>query len=87
SGFFNYLKVIFEKSHKGDGLYHQLVGFKILIALAIFFISSALVGRSPGLQRFRDNGRYWLGVNLVLALVIVAISGFLKIRGIPVAAP
>ena len=82
SGLFNYLRVIFEKTHKGDGLYHGLLGFKILVALVIFFISSALVGRSAGLQRFRDNSRFWLGVNLLLALLIVAISGFLKIRGI-----
>jgi hypothetical protein len=31
--------------------------------------------------------RSWLAVNLVLALLIVAISGFLKVRGIPAGRP
>lgn len=83
SGFFNYLRGILNQEHKGDGLYHGLLGTKILIAFVIFFISSALVGRSAGLQRFRDNARFWMGINLLLALVIVAISGFLKVRGLP----
>ena len=45
SGFYNYMRAI--PSHKGDGLYHALIGTKILLALAVFFIASALVGRSP----------------------------------------
>lgn len=83
SGAINYYRVIAERSHKGDGLYHALLGSKILLALAIFFIASALVGRSAKFEPMRQNARKWLAVNVVLALVIVAISGFLKVRGAP----
>ncbi|HTI50409.1 MAG TPA: hypothetical protein VL475_05640 [Planctomycetaceae bacterium] len=82
SGALNYYRVIADRSHKGDGLYHGLLGTKILLALAIFFIASALVGRSVGFEPMRQNARKWLAVNLLLALVIVAISGFLKVRGV-----
>jgi uncharacterized membrane protein len=83
SGAINYYRVIAERSHKGDGLYHGLLGTKILLALAIFFIASALVGRSAKFQPMRQNARKWLAVNVLLALLIVAISGFLKVRGTP----
>ncbi|MFN9198833.1 MAG: hypothetical protein ACK5WR_12255 [Planctomycetaceae bacterium] len=83
SGLFNYFKVILEGTHKGDGLYHGLIGTKILLALGIFFIASALVGRSAGTAGIRQNARKWLTVNFLLALVIIAISGFLRMRGVP----
>jgi uncharacterized membrane protein len=83
SGGINYFRVIAEGSHKGDGLYHGLLGTKILLAMAIFFIASVLVGRATKFEAMRANTRRWLAVNLVLALLIVAISGFLKVRGVP----
>src|ERR1700760_2727566 len=45
SGFYNYL-VVQGPAHKGDKLYHPLMGIKILLALAIFVVASGLVGRS-----------------------------------------
>ena len=47
SGGFNYFRAM--PFHKGDKLYHPLIGTKILIALVIFFLISALVGKSAGL--------------------------------------
>ena len=83
SGGVNYYRVIAEASHKGDGLYHALLATKILMALAIFFIASALVGRAAKFESMRKNSRKWLAVNLLLALAIVGIAGFLKVRGVP----
>ena len=40
SGLYNYFSALPE--HDGDGLYHGLVGTKILLALAIFFIIGLL---------------------------------------------
>jgi hypothetical protein len=70
-------------AHKGDGAYHMLIGIKMLLAFIVFFFASALVGRSAGLQGFRDSREKWLRVLCLLAVVIVAISGTLKIRGVP----
>lgn len=58
--------------------YHPIFGIKVLLALAIFFIASALTGRSPSLQKMRDNRRLWLTVNMVLAILVVCLSGILR---------
>jgi len=80
SGGINYYRVIAEKTHQGDKLYHALLGTKIVLALVIFFIASALVGRSRAFEALRRNARMWLLVNLLLAAAIVAISGYLRLR-------
>ena len=82
SGFYNYL-VVQAPLHKGDKLYHPLVGTKILLSLGIFFIASALVGRSKTFEGMRRNSKRWQSVVLLLAVVVVGISGFLKVRGVP----
>ena len=69
--------------HKGDALYHALVGIKILLALGVFFIASVLVGRSPAFEGMRQNRAKWLKIIVILATVIVGISGFVKVRGVP----
>lgn len=85
SGFYNYLVVSVPK-HKGDGLYHALMGTKILLALAVFVLASALVGRSKAFAGIRRDGRRWLAITVLLGFAIVCISGFLKIAR-PGAAP
>ena len=82
SGFYNYFQQIVL--HKGDGQYHMLIGIKMLLAFAIFFIASALVGRSAKLQPMRNGRGKWLSILVGIAAVIVIISGYLKMRGVPV---
>ena len=81
SGFYNYIKAM--PMHKGDGLYHGLIGTKILLALFVFFLASVLVGNKPGTQKFRDDAKKWTGIMLLVSALIVGISGFAKVRGIP----
>jgi uncharacterized membrane protein len=81
TGFFNYFRGM--PAHEGDALYHALIGTKIILACVVFFFASVLVGRSPGTQKFRDNSGKWMSVVLVLAALIVAMSGFVKVRGVP----
>lgn len=80
SGFYNYMKLM--GSHKGDKLWHALVGTKILLALVVFFLASALVGKSKAFEGLRQKRALWMSILLLLALTIVAISSFLKVRGI-----
>lgn len=81
SGFYNYVMVSIP-NHKGDGLYHALLGTKIILAFIVFFLASALVGRSSTFAWIRSNIKIWLLVTISLAALIVAISGFVKVRGI-----
>ena len=78
SGFYNYL-VIQAPLHKGDKLYHALMGTKILLALAVFFLSSALIGRSKAFAGMRTNPKLWQGIIIALAALIIGISGFVKV--------
>lgn len=58
--------------------YHAIFGVKFLAALGVFFLASALVGRAPGLEALRHARAKWLSVVLVLAAVIVLLSGVLS---------
>ncbi|MCE9553037.1 MAG: hypothetical protein K8T91_06620 [Planctomycetes bacterium] len=58
--------------------YHALFGVKFLIGLVIFFIASALSGRGRATAGIRNKGVGWLSFNLVLAVVLVAISGVMR---------
>lgn len=81
SGFYNYLVVAVPK-HRGDKAYHQLMGTKIVLAFAVFFLASVLVGRSARFATLRQDRKRWLAILIVLAFVIVLISSFLKVTGI-----
>ena len=81
SGLYNYMVMI--PKHNGDGLYHGLVGTKMILALGIFFIGSALVGRSKSFEGMRAQRPKWLKILVLLAVIVVGISGFVKVRGIP----
>jgi uncharacterized membrane protein len=78
SGFYNYIAVAIPQ-HKGDKLYHPLIGTKILLAFAVFFLASALTGRSAAFEGIRKNNKKWLLITIILAALVVAISGVLKI--------
>ena len=58
--------------------YHAVFSIKLIAALGVFFIASALAGRSAGLQKMRERSSTWLAVLLGLAAVIVLVSGILS---------
>jgi uncharacterized membrane protein len=60
-------------------IYHILFGIKFALALAMFALASILAGRSPGTQKIRDNAKFWLNVNLAIALAVIAISGVMRL--------
>jgi hypothetical protein len=59
-------------------LYNAVFGIKFLIAMVIFFIASALAGRGEATKAIRANAKWWLTLNLALALTVVALSGILR---------
>ena len=82
TGFYTYLVVARWRSDAYPpelrGRYHMLLGIKIVIALAIFFIASALAGRSAAFASIRANAKTWLNILVVLGLVLVAISNVVR---------
>jgi uncharacterized membrane protein len=65
-------------NHRGQALYHALFGVKFLAALVVFFLASALTGRSPALAPIRANARFHAGIASALVLAILLISGVLR---------
>jgi uncharacterized membrane protein len=59
-------------------LYNMVAGIKFLLALPIFFIAALLTGRGKLAQKIQANTKYWLTVNLVLAVLMVLIGGGLR---------
>lgn len=78
SGFYNYL-VVMRPKHEGHGIYHMLVGIKMILAFAVFFLASALTGRAAAFEGLRKNAKKWLALTITLAIIIVIISGYLKV--------
>ena len=87
SGIINFLLLVFAARQPAwadwkatyEPTYHMVFGIKFLLALVVFFIAEALVGRGAATQKIRDNAKTWLNVNVALALVIVALSGILRL--------
>lgn len=77
TGFVNFFLTNNKYDFKGTP-YHMLFGIKFLVALAVFFLSSVLTGRSGLAEKLRKNARLWVAVNLVLVMIVVGLSGGLK---------
>jgi uncharacterized membrane protein len=58
--------------------YHALFGAKFLLALAVFYFASGLVGRGAGTRWMRADRAKWLSVTIGLALAVVLLSGWMR---------
>ena len=58
--------------------YHLLFGIKFLLALSVFYFSSALIGRSKGTAWVRENRRTFLSLTVLLVLATVLVSGWMR---------
>jgi uncharacterized membrane protein len=61
-----------------NSLYQFVFGAKFALAMVVFFIASALAGRGEATKKFRQDARWWMTINLILALIVVALSGVLR---------
>lgn len=68
-----------EAMREMKSLYHMLFGAKFLLGLGIFFIASALVGRSAAFDKLRANAKQWATINVVLAVILVCLSGYMRL--------
>ena len=82
SGVINFILIVqrYEILKDGPGsLYHPVFGIKFILAFGVFFLSSALSGRSGLAARLRQKERMWLTVNMALAVIVVCLAGILKL--------
>lgn len=59
-------------------LYNGLLGLKILLGFAIFYLASVLSGRSDKAKAFRQRELHWLNILCVLMIITVLIAGYMK---------
>lgn len=76
-GLYNYL-VVMRALHQGQPTYDMMMGIKILLALIVFFLASALTGKSAVFQKIRDNAKMWLTITLLIGAAIVGIASYLR---------
>ncbi len=77
SGMFNFMTISLTKAQT-QPMYHPLFGIKFLAALGVFFIASALTGRSAAFAGLRQKANLWMLVAAVLGITVILISGVLK---------
>lgn len=76
SGIVNFVTYI--KAKEIEDPYHAVIGIKMLLGVVIMGIASLLVGRSANAEKFREKADMWLNLNLVLAVIVVCIGGYLR---------
>jgi uncharacterized membrane protein len=88
TGFYNYV-MVGAPSHTGEnkGVYHALMGVKMLLALGLFFLASVLAGRSAKFEGLREKSPRWLTILVLLGALVVAIGSYLKVAVPPSAPP
>ena len=64
-----------------SGAYLTLFVVKLLAALGVFFLASALVGRSEAFEPMRRAPRRWLGLSVALSAAIVVLAAVM--HGMP----
>jgi hypothetical protein len=79
SGLINFVRIVQRYDFPEGSLYHMLFGIKFLLALAVFYLASALAGRSHLAQRLQSRERVWLSWTVVLAVAVVLLAGVMKI--------
>lgn len=76
SGLYNFIMTV--RLYTLPKWYHPLFGTKFLIAMVIFALASLLSGKTAAAQKLRQNAKFWMNLNIFLAVVVVCISGYLR---------
>lgn len=59
--------------------YQMMFGIKFLLAFVVFFLAAALSGRSGLAKKLRQREKFWLTVNMVLAITVVCLGGVMRL--------
>lgn len=82
SGLFGFMLVVMRYDISKEAFpgtaYHMIFGIKFLLAFVIFFLAAALTGRSGLAQKLRQREKFWMMVNMVLAIIVVCFGGIMR---------
>jgi len=57
--------------------YHAIFGVKFLAALSLFFVGTAMMGKSPAFEKIRQNPSKWLRYMIGVGSLVILLSGVL----------
>ncbi len=77
TGLLNFYFLVLEPGVKPMP-YHAIFGVKFLLAIFVFFIAEALIGKGAGLAAIKQARAGWLIALLAAAAIIVFLSGVLN---------
>lgn len=77
SGLYNAVTNILQ--YKYATPYHMFVTLKLVLALAVMFISARLSGRSESAEKFREKAPFWMTVNTAIVIVIIFLGSTMKV--------
>lgn len=80
TGFYNMVQK--SQSYELPSYYHPLIGIKILLALAIFWIMSTLTGSSESAAKMRQNEKKLLNIGVLCAVILVVLAGTMKMADV-----
>jgi uncharacterized membrane protein len=78
SGLYNFMQINQNYRELLPKYYQILFGIKFLLAMVVFAIASLLAGRTALADKLRTKARFWMSLNILLAVLIVCISGVLR---------
>lgn len=78
TGLVNIMRINAQLPPELKKTYHPLLGIKVLLALGVFFLASALAGKSAALEGLRAHWTRTLTVVVLLGVAVVMISGYLR---------
>lgn len=73
--------------HRKDVPYHMTLGVKLFLAVGVIFLAIALTAKGEWSANLRKSSKLWLSLNLLLAMGVIGISSYLKVRGVPAGTP
>lgn len=79
TGLVNAVRAILAYEFTDGPWYHIGVTLKLVLAIAIMFISARLAGRSAGAEKFREKLSFWLSVNAGLVLVLILVASTMRV--------
>ena len=59
--------------------YPIFVVLKLVLALAIMFITARISGRSASAEKFREKMPFWMNVNVALVVTLILIANVMKV--------
>ena len=79
SGLYNAVTNIMQYDY--DLPYHAFVTLKLILGIAVMFITAKLSGRTESAAKFREQMSFWMTVNTTLVIVLALTASTMKVTG------